>query len=101
MTARIYRPVKSAMQSGKANTRHWVLDFEPEEPYGRDPLMGWATMTDMKQMVKLTFATKEEAIAWARAHGLAYRVLIPHDPVSRHKSYSDNFRFGRKRNWTH
>jgi len=101
MIARIYRPVKSAMQSGRANTRHWVLDFEPQEPYGRDPLMGWTTMTDMTRQEKLTFASKEEAIAYAEAHGIPYRLLKPHAPSPKHKSYSDNFRFGRKRNWTH
>jgi len=101
MTARIYRPAKNAMQSGRARTEKWVLEFEPQKPYGRDPLMGWTTMSDMLQQVKLRFETKEAAIAYAERNGIAFCLLPEHVPAPKHKSYADNFRFGRKRNWTH
>ena len=61
MTARIYRPAKTAMQSGSAKTREWVLDYEPEEPRVVESLMGWTTSGDMKSQLRLRFATKEEA----------------------------------------
>ncbi len=101
MGARIYKPAKNAMQSGKAASEHWVLDFEPAAPFGRDPLMGWTTMTDMTRQEKLTFPDKDSAIAYAEAHGISYCLLPEHDPRPKRKSYADNFRFGRKRNWTH
>jgi len=101
MSARIYRPAKNAMQSGRARTRYWVLDYEPEMPYGRDPLLGWTTMSDMKRQIRLRFDTREEAVAYAEKHGVPYVVEEPHDPHPKHKAYADNFRFGRKRNWTH
>ncbi len=101
MSARIYRPAKNAMQSGRAKTTSWVLEMAPEAPYGRDPLMGWTTMRDMQRQVKMRFPSKEAAVAWAERHGLEYTVLPDHSPSPRNKSYADNFRFGRKRNWTH
>ena len=39
--ARIYKPAKTAMQSGTAKTNDWVLDYEPSEPRQVEPLMGW------------------------------------------------------------
>ena len=65
MTARIYRPAPNAMQSGRARTKLWLLEYEPERPRGIDPLMGWTSSSDMRQQVQLEFDTKEEAIAYA------------------------------------
>ncbi|WP_038034454.1 ETC complex I subunit [Thermopetrobacter sp. TC1] len=101
MLARIYRPSKNAMQSGRARSETWVLEFEPEAPYGRDPLMGWTTMRDVRRQISLRFPSREAAEAYAQAHGIPYRVLPEHAPRPKHKAYADNFRFGRKRNWTH
>ncbi len=67
MTARIYKPAKTAMQSGHAKTKDWVIDFEPEEPRRIEPLMGWTASSDMKQQLRLRFPTKEEAISLLRA----------------------------------
>ncbi len=67
MTARIYRPAKTAMQSGTAKTKEWMLDYEPEEPREIDPLMGWTSSGDMRQQVRLRFDTAEEATAYCRA----------------------------------
>jgi len=93
--ARIYRPTKTAMQSGTANTRKWVLDYEPETPREPDPLMGWASAGDTLNQVHLRFETLEEAVAYASKHGLAYDVIEPHKTTIRPKSYADNFRYDR------
>ena len=73
MTARIYKPAKTAMQSGTAKTKEWVLDFEPEQPRPVEPLMGWTSSGDMRQQVRLRFDTKEEAMAYCERHGSPIR----------------------------
>ena len=101
MVARIYRPAKTAMQSGKAKTKDWRLDFEPESARLPDPLVGWAQSKDMNGQVRLSFETREEAIAYAQAHGIPFRVMEP-APVRRViKAYADNFAYNRKQSWTH
>jgi len=101
MTARIFRPAKTAMQSGLARTKTWVLEFEPEEPRAVEPLMGWTSSSDMDAQVRLEFDTKEEAIAYAERNGIAYSVAEPKLRKHQPKSYADNFRFGRIGRWTH
>jgi hypothetical protein len=101
MSARIYSPAKTAMQSGTAKTGYWVLEFEPESPRRIDPLMGYTTSSDMKSQVRLTFDTREEAVAYAQNNGIAYRVEEPKEARRRQISYSDNFRYDRKTPWTH
>jgi hypothetical protein len=101
MTARIYRPAKTAMQSGHANTKDWVLDYEPEEPRVVESLMGWTSSGDMKSQVRLTFDSKEEAIAYAERRGIPYRVFEDKQAPRRGLSYADNFAFNRKDPWTH
>ncbi|MFP1631419.1 ETC complex I subunit [Zhengella sp. ZM62] len=101
MSARIFSPAKTAMQSGKAKTGRWILEFEPESPRKIDPLMGYTTSSDMKSQVRLTFETKEEAIAYAEKNGIAYSVREPKESKRRQISYSDNFRYDRKTPWTH
>ena len=96
MQVRIYRPAKSAMQSGRANSRRWLLEFEPQAPKEIDNLMGWIGSGDTLNQVRRRFATKEEAIAYAKREGLDYRVF--EDCSNREikpKSYADNFRFDR------
>ena len=101
MLARIYRPSKTAMQSGNAKTHDWMLVFEPESARLPDPLVGWAQSKDMNGQVRLSFDTQEEAIAYAQAHGIPFRVTEP-KPVKRFiKAYADNFAFSRKQAWTH
>jgi hypothetical protein len=101
MTARIYLPSKTATQSGTARTKLWVLEFEPETPREIDPLMGWTSSSDMKSQVRLRFGDKDEAIAYAQKHGLAYRVEEPKAHARRIQSYADNFRSTRLGQWTH
>ncbi|MGL4324267.1 MAG: ETC complex I subunit [Beijerinckiaceae bacterium] len=101
MTARIYRPAKTAMQSGTAKTSRWLLEYEPEVAREIDPLMGWTSSGDMRQQVKLWFDTKEEALAYAAKNGIPARVEEPKVPSRRTVSYSDNFRHNRVGTWTH
>ena len=101
MTARIYRPAKSATQSGVGATQRWVLDFEPEQPREIEPLMGWTSSGDMKQQIRLWFGSKEEAVAYAERNGLAYRIEEPTPRSKRAMAYSDNFKPTRVGQWTH
>ena len=101
MTARIYKPAQTAMQSGPAGTKDWVLEYEPAAAREIDPLMGWTSSRDMLSQVRLTFGTREEAIAYAERNGIPYRLIEPKPRAAVRKSYSENFRFGRKEAWTH
>jgi hypothetical protein len=101
MNARIYRPAKSATQSGAAKSRRWLLEFEPAKAREVEPLMGWTSSSDMKAQIKLWFATKEEALDYAARQGIAARVEEPGVATRKVVSYSDNFRTGRLGQWTH
>ncbi len=78
--ARIYKPAKTAMQSGAAKTKDWVLDYEPSEPRQVEPLMGWTSSGDMRQQLRLSFETEQ---------------------ARRGISYADNFAYTRRSPWTH
>jgi len=101
MSAKIYRPAKTAMQSGKAKTHRWVLEHDQESPRTIEPIMGYTSSGDMKQQIRLSFETREEAVAYAERNGIEYRVIEPHEPKRRRMAYSDNFRFDRRQPWTH
>ena len=100
MTARIYQPTRSAMQSVQAKG-DWLLEYEPEKPRQIEPLMGWTSSADMRSQVKLRFDTKEEAIAYAQRNGIAYRVEEPKLAARKVVSYSDNFKSNRAVPWSH
>ncbi len=101
MLARIYRPTKTAMQSGRANTKEWVLEFEQTRPREVEPLMGWTASSDMSQEVRLEFATREQAVAYAQGAGIPYQLIEPKTRLTKPKSYSDNFRYDRRIPWSH
>ena len=101
MLARIYRPSKSAMQSGMAKTQNWVLEFEPATARRVDPLMGWTSSSDMDGQVQLAFETQDEAVAHAQANGIPFQVIEPQERKKIIKAYADNFAPGRKQPWTH
>ena len=101
MTARIFKPARAATQSGAANSKAWKLTYEPETAMAVEPLMGWTSSDDMNRQIKLSFATKDEAIAYAERNGLAYRVEEPKTVVQKVFSYSDNFKSTRLGQWTH
>ena len=95
MTARIYRPTKTAMQSGTANARKWVLEFEPAAGRAVDRLMGWTGSPDTDQQVRLSFPDRAAAVAFAERGGLDYQVSEPQESKPRIKAYADNFRYRR------
>ena len=97
MEARIYQPSKNALQSGQANTRKWVVEYEPEEAKQNDELMGWVGSGDMRGQLKLKFESKEGAIAYAERNGIPYSVQEPKKRRQRPKSYADNFRYDKVR----
>jgi hypothetical protein len=101
MVARIYRPARNAMQSGAANSKEWLLDFESATPRTVDPLMGWISNADTQPQVRMYFDTREEAIEFAKRQGIPFRV-IDRKPVRRViKAYADNFAANRRQPWTH
>jgi hypothetical protein len=102
MLARIFRPSKTAMQSGKAKTQEWVLEFEPRDARRSDPLMGWTVTADTaSSQVQLWFETKDEAIRYADEHGISFQLIDPKPAKRIIKAYADNFAFNRKQPWTH
>ncbi|HQF29838.1 MAG TPA: ETC complex I subunit [Hyphomicrobiales bacterium] len=101
MTARIYRPTKTAMQSGRAKTHRWLLEFEPSAPRSADPLMGWTSSSDMTSQVRMFFASKEEALAYAEKHGIDFVLTEPKERRAKAISYAENFRSDRIGLWTH
>ena len=88
--AKIYKPTKSAMQSGIGNTKKWILEFETLDN-GINPLMGWETSKDTMSEVKLEFLSKEEATDFAKKNNIDYYVVEPQNRKVIKKSYSDNF----------
>jgi NADH dehydrogenase len=103
MSARIYRPARTAMQSGIARTKHWVLEFASETAREVDPLMGWTSNADTQAQVRLRFSSKEAALDYARANGIEAVVQDPHKrkPNVRPGGYGDNFATKRRQVWTH
>ena len=101
MHARIYRPSKTAMQSGRAKTREWVLEFDGKVNRTVEPLMGWTSVDDTSGQVQLRFDSRDEAIAYARRNELAFTVEDMPERKRLVKSYSANFSHDRKRPWTH
>jgi len=101
MTAKIFRPARNVMQSGLGKAKDWVLEFDSETPRRIDPLMGWISNADTHPQVRLTFDSREEAIAFATREGIAFTVSEPREPKRVIKSYADNFSANRRRPWTH
>jgi hypothetical protein len=97
--AKIYQPAKTAMQSGKGNTRQWLLEFDKPAPGTPDALMGWNTMESTITQVRLKFPTKEEAIAYANAKHIPFTVAEPKAAVVPPKAYAENFSFYKRKAW--
>ncbi len=89
------------MQSGKAGTREWVLEWESDVAVPQDALMGWTGSADTNGQIRLRFATREEAVAYARARAIAHQVTEPLEKTSVSRAYSDNFSFARREPWSH
>ena len=94
--ARIYQPAKTAMQSGKAKTLYWTLEFPRSSGMRPEALMGWNTMSDTAQQLTLKFDTLDEAKAYAEAKNIAYEVIEPKQRAVSPKQYAANFAFNRR-----
>ncbi len=103
MRARIYKPSRTATQSGTANTRHWVLEFVSETRREVDPLMGWTSNADTQAQVRLQFDSKEAALAYAEEKGIDPVVQEPKPRKAniRPGGYGENFATNRRGGWTH
>jgi hypothetical protein len=86
----IYKPAKTAMQSGKGNSKNWLLEFEGNDS-GISPLMGWESSDDTMTEVKLEFSTKEQAISYAKKNLIEFTLIEPKKNKLIKKSYADNF----------
>ena len=91
-TARIYQLPKNAMQSGRARTHGWQLDFEPAEAKKPDPLTGWAGSGDTRDQVRLGFASAQDAVAYCERQGWDYTLIPSPEKTLKLQSYADNFR---------
>jgi hypothetical protein len=92
MKVRIYQRPKNAMQSGRARTGQWLLEFDPAEAKRADPLTGWAGSGDTSEQVRLTFPDADAAIAYANARGYEYSVVPLPAHTLKLQAYADNFR---------
>jgi len=92
MAARIFQEEKNAMQSGKARTGRWILEFESGSPRRADPLMGWSGGADTQEQVRLTFPTLDAAKAYAERYGIDAHILPPAPKTLKIQSYADNFK---------
>ena len=88
--AKIYKPAKTAMQSGKGNSKNWLLEFDTLNTE-IEPLMGWVSSKDTMSEVKLQFSTKNQAIEYAKKNNISYYIVEPQKRKIIKKSYSDNF----------
>jgi hypothetical protein len=96
MKAILTQPAKTAMQSGRAKTGAWLLQFTPTTAYAIDPMMGWSGMGDTLREVKLTFDSKEAALAYGKTNGLEVELQEPKPRRTKRRAYADNFKFDRK-----
>ncbi len=103
MRARIYRPARTAMSSGQARTKKWILEFAPASARSVDPLMGWTSSEDTQAQVRLSFESKEAAKAYAEEHGIEAQVFEPKTRKAniRKRGYAENFAVDRRGAWTH
>ncbi|RJL03402.1 ETC complex I subunit [Paracoccus aestuarii] len=103
MLVRIYQPARTAMQSGTARMRGWVLEFPPSDAREIDPLMGWTSSADTQSQVRLRFDSRKQAEDYAREHGLDFVVQEPQRRAQnvRPRGYGENFATDRRAPWTH
>ncbi|WP_026296638.1 ETC complex I subunit [Hirschia maritima] len=101
MLAKIYRPSKNAMQSGKAKSDVWILEMETAPKRSVDPLMGWTGSDTTDTQVRISFDSMEDAVAYAKREEMDFRVLTSKEPKRIIKTYADNFSADRKFPWTH
>lgn len=93
MNVRIYKPVKTAMQQGRAKTGQWILEYEQDSARRPEPLMGWSASADTKNQVHLRFSSQEEALSFAQEKGWTVDLQPPSQKRIKPRNYSDNFKY--------
>ena len=101
MRVRIYKPSKSAMQSGRNKSDDWVLEFPRHYAATPDMLMGWQSSSDTTRTIRMVFPTKDDAIAYANTYGFDYHVIKSVHRRLKLRAYADNFASGHRQAWTH
>ena len=101
MTIKIFKPAKTAMQSGRGKTKQWLAEYVSNISTTKDTLMGWTSSSDTRNQIKIFFETKEQAIKWAKNNNYQFFVEEPQTRKIKPKSYSANFDMKRKEPWTH
>ena len=91
--ARIYKPSRNAMQSGRGKTKDWVLEYENSTARKPEPLMGWTQSGDTLGQVRLKFDSLEDAQAYAEEQGIYYKVQTPAERKTKPRNYGDNFKY--------
>lgn len=99
--AKIYRPAKTAMQSGRSKSESWIIEYPRASKVAPEPLMGWQASADTARQIKLFFNSLDAAISYCKVHSIAFEVVKPKQRKLRMKSYADNFAFDRVGSWTH
>jgi len=101
MTIKIYKPSKTAMQSGLGKTKKWIAEYISDQETMKDNLMGWNSSVDTESQIKVFFDTKEQAIQWVKNNKYQYFIEEPRIKKVKIKSYASNFDINRKESWTH
>lgn len=101
MSARIYSPAKTAMQSGQNKTGFWILEFEADSARKIEPLMGYTSSSDMNSQIRMKFESQEAATGYAKRNGIAFSVSKPKERKRRAVTYAENFDYIRTLPWTH
>jgi len=101
LAVRVYQPRKNAMQSGRAKTKFWLVEFEPGAQVQADTLMGWVGQGDTRNQLKMRFDSRDDAVAFCTRNSMDFQVIEPKSRRVHRKSYSDNFGYDRDTNWTH
>ena len=101
MTIKIYKPAKTAMQSGLRKTKKWLAEYISDVDIVKDTLMGWNSSLDTQSQIKVFFNTKKQAVSWAKKNNYQYFIDEPKIKKIKPKSYSSNFDVKRKEPWTH
>lgn len=81
------------MQSGLSKTKDWVLEYDRTAPLSPEPLMGWTSSGDTLNQIRLTFDTREEAVAYAKSRGISFVLSAPRERIVRPRNYADNFKY--------
>ena len=101
MKIKIFKPSKTAMQSGLGKTKLWLAEYISETDGGKDSLMGWNSSLDTENQIRIFFETKKQAIEWAKSKNYQFFVQEPKVKIIKPKSYSSNFDYNKKESWTH